>query len=102
MSKNKGPNINKWQDWRLASLQEAESKEKQEKEANAEEIGPAKKVAKPKTDNEGKREVVEINGKRFSLDMDNATSKVGHTFSWTEICALYNYGKDKKYFTDSE
>ena len=96
----KGPNIEKWRDWRLCSIIAEEAQDKEKENKDAEEIGPgsAEKVAKPPTDNEGKREVVAINGKRFHLDADSATGKTGHTFTWVEIEALYDYGKKEKYF----
>ena len=91
------PNLNKWKDFRLAALVEAENKAEKKKEGDAKEIGPVQKLAKPKTDNEGHREIVEILGKRFYLDNDNVTSRTGHTFSWVEIMALYEYGKENGY-----
>jgi hypothetical protein len=98
-------NTNKWREWRLSALIEAEDaekkekkekKEKQEKEEDVPEIGVSK-AKKPGTDNEGKREVVDVNGKRFYLDMDNVTSRTGHTLSWVELVALYEYGKENKF-----
>ena len=93
-------NSTRWKDWRLVSLVEADEKERQEKEKDAPDIGKAQKVAKPKTDNEGKRETVQINGIKFYLDADNITSKTGHTITWAQLCSLYEYGKENKYYKE--
>ena len=95
------PNLKQWRDWRLATLVEQEKKEEKKKEEEVEDITPTiKRVPKPKTDNEGHRETVAILGKKFYLDDDNVTSKTGHTFSWIEIAALYEFGKEEKYIKE--